>query len=317
MQARTIANDAILFAARDSLGRRVAVGYQAMHNPASHELKRRILEGPLGAVKRIRCKISAPRHDGYYARNSWAGRQKNPDGRWILDSPANNANAHQLQQMLYLAGPSMWQSAQPARVYGELYHGRPDIDNFDTCAIRVETTGGAELLYIVSHCVADAWGPMVEVQCDGGTILAGGAGGQGSREGTIIRYADGREEEVKIDPVIPNLAFRTFTNIIGSIEGTEELMCTPDNTCQQTLTINAAHDSCGGPSGIDLSHTGTGDVQYGSRRLPGRFIKGGEEAIERCYEEWAAFSQIGVAWARPAAWVDTTRYEHFPGGKAP
>lgn len=302
---------------RNRLGRKVAIGYQGMYSPIAHELKRRLVAGELGALQRIRCKISAPRHDGYYARNDWAGRQKDKDGRWILDSPANNANAHQLQQMLFLAGPTLLESAQPARVYAELYRGRPDIDNFDTCVIHVLTTGGAELLYIVSHCVAEAWGPETEIQCERGTVTTGGAGGGGAKGATIVRTADGREEEIRIDPGVPNLVCRAFINLIGAIEGQERLLCTPDNTWQQTLVINAAHESSGGPTPIPPHFTGTGDVQYGSRRLPGRFIRGGEEAIARAYEEWKPFSELGLPWARPARWVDTTRYEYFPGGKAP
>lgn len=302
-----------MMAARDRLGRKIAIGYQNMYHPTAWELKRQIVEGPLGKVKRIRCKISAPRPDNYYARNAWAGRLKGGDGRWILDSPANNANAHQLQQMLFYAGPTLYESAQPARVYGEIYHGRPDIDNCDTAAIRVETAGGAELLYLVSHCVAEMWGPVIEIECENGTATTADVvrGGQAQ-----LRFHDGREEEIKRTLDLPNPAFRVFTNLLAALEGREELMCTPDNTRQQTLVINASHDSSGGPRAIAESFTGTGDVQYGSKRFPGRFLHGGEAAITRCFDEWKTFAEIGAPWATRAKWIDTRKYSFFPGGKA-
>jgi len=312
----TVQEAAEMIAARDRLGRRVAIGYQAMHSPVAHEVKRRIVEGDLGPVRRIRCKISAPRPDKYYARNDWAGRQKGADGRWILDSPANNANAHQLQQMLFYAGTERLASAEPVRVYAELFHGRPDIDNFDTCAIRVETRTGAELLYVASHCVAEQWGPVMEVECERGVVELGTRAG-GGKGPTIVRCADGRQEEIALEFGVPNPAFRTFTNLIGALEGKEELVCTPDNTRQQTLVVNAAHDSCGGPAAVPPECIAAGDLQYGSQRLPGRHIKGAEEAIARCYEEWKTFSEIGVEWAVPARWIDTTDYTYFPGGRRP
>ena len=302
-----------MIAARDRLGRRIAVGYQNMYHPAAWALKRLIVEGPLGKVKRIRCKISAPRPDTYYTRNAWAGRQKGGDGRWILDSPANNANAHQLQQMLFYAGPTLHDAAQPARVLGELYHGRPDIDNCDTAAIRIETAGGAELLYLVSHCVAEQWGPVIDIECENGTV---DTSNMVRDSGTVVRYSDGREEEIAGEIDLPNAAFRVFTNLIGAVEGREELLCTPDNTKQQTLVINASHDSSGGPRAVDAAHIGAGDVQYGSKQVPGLFLKGGSDAIARCYDEWATFADIGVPWAAPAEWIDTRNYTHFPGGTA-
>ena len=301
-----------LIAARDRLGRKIAVGYQQMYDPQARELKRRLVDGALGPVRRIRCKISAPRADKYYARNSWAGRLKNDRGQWVLDSPANNATAHQLQHMLFLAGPTIDETARPGRVYAELYRGRPDIDNFDTCAIRVETDTGAELLYLVSHCVAEMWGPDIEVVCEGGRVVDRAGRHREPKPPVTIHHLDGHTEELRADEDTTHRACRAFTNMINALEGGAALVCTPDNTWQQTLVINAAHDSCRGPSAIDLAHTAAGDVQHGSLNLSGRYIKGGEAAIEQCYAAWKTFAEAGLAWACPAEWVDTQGYTSFP-----
>lgn len=306
-----------LIEARDKLGKKIAIGYQGMYHPVAHELKRRLVAGELGKVKRIRCKISAPRHDGYYARNDWAGKLKGADGRWILDSPANNACAHQLQQMLFYAGDSQLECADPARIKGEMYHGRPDIDNADTCGIKIETTNGVEILYLVSHCVKDRWGPEMEVECENGTAQIGSAAGGGSKGGTFLHFADGKSEEISIETDAPNLAYLVFTNMVDALDGKAELLCTPDNSRQQTLAINAAHDSIGGPKEIPLEYTETGEVKYGSRWMPGRHIKGCEDAIAQCYEEWKLFSEIGVEWSHPSQWIEAADYKFFPGGKEP
>ena len=65
-----------------------------------------------------------PRTPAYYARNSWAGKLI-IDGRPVYDSPFNNALAHQIMNMLYLASPEPDRAAYPADVQAELYRAYP------------------------------------------------------------------------------------------------------------------------------------------------------------------------------------------------
>ena len=58
-----------------------------------------------GRPRRFSTLCCWPRDLAYYRRNTWAGRLRDPDtGGWVLDSPANNAMAHFLHNLLYLAG---------------------------------------------------------------------------------------------------------------------------------------------------------------------------------------------------------------------
>ncbi|MCK5651026.1 MAG: hypothetical protein KAJ42_06610, partial [Gemmatimonadetes bacterium] len=86
--------------------------------------------------------------------NDWAGRKRGAAGRWILDSPASNAMAHHLHNMLFLLGPRIDRTEEPAVVTARTARVN-DIETFDTVAAQVRTAGGAELLFLASHAVAE------------------------------------------------------------------------------------------------------------------------------------------------------------------
>jgi len=294
-----------LIAERDRLGKLVAIGYQRMFSAVTQEIKRRIIEGPLGTMKRARVKASWPRPKSYYDRNSWAAKLKDSAGDWVLDSPANNALAHYLQHVLFMGGASQHETAEPKSVYAELYRAR-DIENFDTCAIRVETTAGAEILYVVSHASKETWGPTIEVECENGTVTSDPAGG------TFIRLGDAPEEKMEY----PDDRHVVFTNMVAAVREGARLLCTPDNARQQTLVINAAQDAAPEVSTIDDSLRAEADMEQWGRTKHFTFVPGMEEAVARCYDEWTVFSEADVPWAKPGATVECAGYEHYPGGKA-
>jgi predicted dehydrogenase len=139
---------------RDRAGRFVAVGFQWSFARSILDLKKDILAGRFGAPLGGRSLTLWPRTESYYHRNDWAGRKRDPAGRWILDSPANNAMAHDLHNMLFLLGPQPDRSAEPVDTSARLARAN-DIETFDTVAARVRTAGGAELLFLASHAVAE------------------------------------------------------------------------------------------------------------------------------------------------------------------
>jgi predicted dehydrogenase len=135
---------AAVAAERDS-GRWVAVGYQWSFSGAVQALKADIRAGLFGAPKAFKCLYLWPRDEGYYARNDWAGKKRDAEGNWILDSPVQNAMAHDLHNMFYVLGPETDASARPVEVEAELYKANA-IENFDTAAVRARTAEGVELL---------------------------------------------------------------------------------------------------------------------------------------------------------------------------
>src|SRR6185295_13377270 len=99
------------------------------------------------------------------------------DGRWVLDSPANNALSHYLHLALFLLGPTERESAFPEEVEAELYRANP-IESYDTCSLRLTFEGGAHALVGFTHACDTNIDPQVLIRAEYAEIrysLAGGA----------------------------------------------------------------------------------------------------------------------------------------------
>src|SRR5687768_13988334 len=92
-----------MIAARDRAKLPVAIGFQDLYQPAVAQLKQRLAAGEFSRPTSATVIGCWPRSTHYFARNDWAGRCRR-DGRWVMDSPANNALAHFLHLALFLLG---------------------------------------------------------------------------------------------------------------------------------------------------------------------------------------------------------------------
>ena len=137
-------------AASRASGKFLAVGYQLNYRRDVLAFKQDILDGRFGPPKRLRIYHACRRGRNYYARNNWAGRIS-VNGLKVLDSPFNNACAHNFQMMSFLIGDSLSACCELDRMEGELYRGNPDVENYDIAALRFYTSKGAELLYYTAH----------------------------------------------------------------------------------------------------------------------------------------------------------------------
>lgn len=137
----------------------IAIGYQWSFSEAVQALKKDIMAGLLGAPKRLRTLCLWPRRHSYYSRNNWAGKIKTDRGDWVLDSPANNATAHFLHNMLYLLGAEVDTSAFPEQVEAKLYRAN-NIENYDAAATRILTDSKAEVYFYTTHSVKQKKGPV-------------------------------------------------------------------------------------------------------------------------------------------------------------
>ncbi|HKB91604.1 MAG TPA: hypothetical protein VKC60_13885, partial [Opitutaceae bacterium] len=126
-------------------------------------------EGKLGKLQSMKACGLWPRNDAYYKRNDWAGRLRVGDA-YVLDSPINNAMAHHLNLMLFLAGPSFAESATVLETQAELFRARK-IESFDTAAIRVKTSDDIKLLMLASHSSLEIWPPQIVVECSNGSAV--------------------------------------------------------------------------------------------------------------------------------------------------
>lgn len=152
--------------AEQQSGRFVAIGFQDIYAEGTLTLKRMLGEGQVGQLVSLKACGLWPRNDAYYRRNNWAGRLR-AGGVEVLDSPLNNAFAHHLNLMLFLAGPAFDESAAVTNIEAELFRARV-IETFDTAAIRVQTSPGARLLMLASHSSREVWSPEVMIECTAG-----------------------------------------------------------------------------------------------------------------------------------------------------
>jgi predicted dehydrogenase len=176
-----------MIVARDAADRSVAVGFQWCFSRGILELKRDILAGRFGAPLRGHSLTLWPRTESYYRRNDWAGRRRDPEGRWILDSPASNAMAHHLHNLLFLLGPEMDRSAEARNLSARLATVN-DIETFDTVACRMDVAEGAEVLFLASHTIADeeTVEPRFVLEFEGGSVTF-----PGGREPMTARLSSG------------------------------------------------------------------------------------------------------------------------------
>lgn len=147
--------EAMIQAERET-GKFIAIGYQRCFSDAVLSLKKDILDGILGKPISTKTLMLAGRKFEYYARGGgYAGQVYTKDGRMILDSPASNACAHYVQEMLFLLGSEMDVTAEPTLVGGECMRAN-DISNFDTCTLKMTVHGSIPVYFAASHAAIGA-----------------------------------------------------------------------------------------------------------------------------------------------------------------
>ena len=162
--------------AEKASGKFVKIGYQMSFSRAVLDLKADILNGKFGKPVLLKTLVHYPRDEIYYARNQWAGRRNMPDGRPVNDSPLHNAVSHHFNNMLFVLGGAPDIAAIPATVQAELYRGNPDVDNFDTAALRCKTVTSwgneIDILFYTSHSLAreNNIGPICQYRFEKATV---------------------------------------------------------------------------------------------------------------------------------------------------
>ena len=169
------------------------VGFNFIVETERQMLKRRLVAGDFGPVRRVSARALWPRNAAYFARAGWAGRLQQ-DGRLILDSCIGNAMAHQVHNALFWCGVSdFWAWGGIVRLRAELYRAHA-IEGLDTAFVAATTEGGIELFVGMSHA-CDGNGFQEEcVVCDRAVIRyhINSSGPDGACY--TITWSDGRTE---------------------------------------------------------------------------------------------------------------------------
>ncbi len=211
-------------------GKFVAVGYQTVYQPSIARIKKSILDGELGEVHTIKFYGISVRDKAYYTRNNWAGCIKNGDN-WILDSPYNNAMAHQVNLLCFFAGKTIESSAVLKTVQAELFKANSNIQNADNAAIEIITDDNKKLLYYVTHTAKDNPPPQLIISGSKGTI-------NWTFEKTIYNI-DGNECSYENNDNRDHV----MDAIISKARGKDNFICDLSIAGTQTLAMNAAHAS--------------------------------------------------------------------------
>jgi predicted dehydrogenase len=293
--------DAMMNAAEEA-ERFVAVGYQRIFDPTMMNIKKRIIRGDIGRIKTATCQALWPRNDEYYARNGWAGRLKVGDA-WVLDSPFNNALSHDLAMMCFLTGASLTSSVAIDSVQAELYRAR-DIESADTCAIRVKTVCGPEMLYAVTHACSTQSGPTMRFTGERGSIVL-------THESVTIDVRGRGVETLRVRRGIDTRA-SIRDALYKRCRGDDAFICDLGIARAQTLVVNAAHHAAP-VRPIDASLVCR--VEKSGAMLS--VIAGIDEAIARCADEMKLFSEIGASWAKPSKEFCVQGYDSFTGCRTP
>jgi predicted dehydrogenase len=288
----------------------VAIGYQWSFSPAVQALKADIRAGLLGAPKRFKCLYLWPRDEGYYRRNDWAGRKREPEGAWVLDSPVQNAMAHDLHNMFYILGKETNGSARPAEVQAELYRANA-IENFDTAAVRVRTEEDVEILFLVSHASEEDRGPVVRYEFERAVVRC-----DSRTSGLWAELADGTRKDYGVPDDEP--MNKLWRSLAGVHEEGHRPLCGLEAAASQTLCMNGVQDSMPEVREFPAELVRTIEAEA-SKRLavatPGarrRVVEGLDEALAACYEAWRLPSEMGLPWSAPGGIVDLRDYPGFP-----
>lgn len=286
---------------RDRAGRWVMIGYQWSYSSAIQALKRDLLAGLFGRPRRLSTLCCWPRDASYYGRNDWAGRLRDrATGRWVLDSPANNAMAHFLHNLFFVLGPELNLSERPQSVQAEMYRAYP-IETCDTAACRVITESGTELLFYASHATERAIEPRFRFEFEDAVITFG------EDKGGIV--AVGRKNQHKSYGVPDDTPqFHKLSVAIDRVKVEGSIVCGPEAALSQTLCVNGMHDSVAAIASFP---------SFFVRRKEAperRFVTGLDDVLLRCYRDGTLPDEACVPWAAAGRTVSLAGYQHYPGG---
>jgi predicted dehydrogenase len=272
---------------------RLFIGYQDMFQPAALALKRELLAGEYGKLRKIVVMAAWPRPFSYYARNNWAGKMAVND-TWIFDSPVNNACAHYLNLALFWAGVSEATSARPASVTGELSRANR-IESADTTCLRALTAEGVEIVFVASHACLEYKGPLFRIECEKASITTQRAG-SGMVSWTATR--PGREPEIRGKDI-------PFVLPLGSVARTLNGETVPVGTLEQALEQTRAVNGAFLSSPILAVPENLCAEQALDKNDRLRYVENMNAILDACLEKGCLPSETGLApWSKPGKPVD-------------
>ncbi len=233
--AVTVQDVVAMTEAADRTGLLCGIDFQLLSSDVVGKLKQLIGAGALGRVHRIIGIALAKRTDAYYQRAAWAGKFK-IGPRYVLDGPMDNAFAHMLNNMLFMAAPGPGQLADPLRVRAEMYRAQPLPEMEDTATVQVETAEGIELLYLATY--------DHDVHLPHYYRIEGAAGTAVVEDGTLTVHKNGKSE-VLMQKALNGTTTAMYRNFLAALQGKEILLSAVGESVKMVRAQNGAYMSSG------------------------------------------------------------------------
>ncbi len=288
--------DAMLSAEKES-GCFTAVGFQHMYTKETRKMKEIILSGKIGNIKTIKSMTLWIRSEEYFTKNNWTGKLKSGE-HWVLDSPAQNANAHMINLMCFLAGVTYERTGTLVSIQGEMARANK-IESADTVGLKIRTAEGIDILFYSSLAA--------ESIIDSRVVICGekGALSWDYHKSLELIMKDGSSEIFEVDDF--NVARdKAIKSVLERLENPGRFICTLSYARNQVLAVNALHTAspiCDVPP--DLVHTFTrGNKKYTK-------IKGINDIITNAFNREMLLSETGVDWITAGKNLDVREYHEF------
>jgi len=221
-----------LVEAEDATGRKISVGFQWCYSEVILELKRRILSGELGAPNKLKTLVSWPRKWEYFTRTSgWAGKMRTSSGKAVHDSVLSNATAHYIQNILFVLGANMEESAELKDISAKCYRAN-DIETFDTIFLEGQAAG-AKVVYVASHGVNYHINPVMDFAFEHARVLVNV---HKDDYNLWIHYKDGRVEN--LGAAMGNSEVNKLMYMADYINGTRPWVCSTKTVRPFTVLLD-------------------------------------------------------------------------------
>ena len=295
--------EAIQAAERES-GLVVAIGYQHSYSQNTWEIKRRLVNGDIGEIRRIDGLALWARGQAYYSRNDWCGRLHDGES-WVLDSPLHNALSHIANLILFFAGSTLEGRADLVEVEAELYRAKP-IESYDTVRTEVQLDTGISAALILSHSAEERLDPEIRIVGSKGTFV------WRFREAHSFEIGDQVETLPNEEQI--SIRQRMFENVVKLIGGdTSARTCSTEQAKGEVKWVNAVQDAA-------AIHDIPAEFRCQIEDLDGDVVEVIDNLgyfAKRAYKEQCSFADLNAPWAVSPGRLEVRGYTAFQGLNIP
>ena len=275
----------------------VAVCFNSLFSWLVQQLKRELLAGRFGKIRRIKGIGAWVRTEAYFSRNNWAGKIRK-NGKWVLDGDINNPFAHVVCNGLFFAGSEQHTLAEPLTVEAELYRCN-QIESEDTSCLRIMTREGVEVLSWLTLGAETEIKPRTVIETEKAVITFE------DFKTLKIEFNDGSIEEHE---AYQEDRIEMIQQLCRAIRTGERFYSDLGMIRPFTVVINSAFDSARSICSIPEPYLTR--VRVGEETQVA--IEGVGETLNQAFEANALFSEIDVPWARKSRIFGAENYTRFP-----